>query len=309
LGFSSALETVRRPRGASRASSAPTSVSGQLCLCHCLDRLVGLAGDWVRASRCMAWVSPAPLRPCAARAALREQARSYICFGPVMSGGLPGPPWWFAWRLGQGRKVHALVSPAPLRPRAARAALREQARSYICFGPVMSVPLPGPPCWFGWGLGQGHQVHALVSPAPLRPCAARAALREQALLLHLFRASYACAIAWSALLVWLGIGSGPPGACLGFSSALETARRPRGASRASPLLHLFRASYVCAIAGTALIVPLEIGSGPPGACLGFSSALETARRPRGASRASSAPTSVSGQLCLGDCLVRLDCPP
>ncbi len=55
LGFSSALETVRRPRGASRASSAPTSVSGQLCLCHCLVRLVGLAGDWVRASRCMPW--------------------------------------------------------------------------------------------------------------------------------------------------------------------------------------------------------------------------------------------------------------
>ncbi len=33
---------------------APTSVSGQLCLCHCLDRLDCPPGDWVRASRCMA---------------------------------------------------------------------------------------------------------------------------------------------------------------------------------------------------------------------------------------------------------------
>ncbi len=39
---------------------APTSVSGQLCLCHCLDRLVGLAGDWVRASMCMSWFLQRP---------------------------------------------------------------------------------------------------------------------------------------------------------------------------------------------------------------------------------------------------------
>jgi len=146
LGFFSALETARRPRGASRASSAPTSVSGQLCLCHCLDRLDCPPGDWVRAARCMAWVSPAPLRPRAARAALREQARSYICFRPVMSGGLPGPPWLFAWRLGQGRQAHAFVFSAPSRPCAARAALPGQARSHICFGPVMSVPSPRPLC-------------------------------------------------------------------------------------------------------------------------------------------------------------------
>ncbi len=49
----------------------------------------------------------------------------------------------------------------------------------------------------------------------------------------------------------------------------------------------------------------EIASGPPGACLKVSGALETVRRPRGASRASSAPTSVSGQLCLWDYLDRL----
>ncbi len=103
----------------------------------------------------------------------------------------------------------------------------------------MSVPLPGPPCFSGLRLGQGYQVHASRFPAPLRPCAARAALREQARSYICFRASHVCAIAWTALLVWLGIGSGPPCACLGFFSALETVRRPRGASRASPLLHLF----------------------------------------------------------------------
>ncbi len=136
-----------------------------------------------------------------------------------------------------------------------------------------------------WRSHHGHQALVDGVVAPLRPCAARAALREQALLLHLFRASYVCAIVWTALLVWLGIGSGPPCACLGFFGALETVRRPRGASRASPLLHLFRASYVWGIAWSALLVWLGIGSGPPGACLGFSGALETVRRPRGASRA------------------------
>jgi len=160
-------------------------------------------------------------------------------FGPVMSVPLPGPPCWFGWGLGQGLHVHALVFSAPSRPCAARAALREQARSYICFGPVMSEGLPGPPCWFALGLGQGRQVHGSRFLAPLRPCAARAALPELRPVPHLFRASYVCGITWTALFVWLEIGSGPPCACLGFFGALETVRRPRGASRASPLLHLF----------------------------------------------------------------------
>ena len=155
-----------------------------------------------------------------------------------------------------------------------------------------------------WRSHHGHQALVDGFVAPLRPCAARAALREQALLLHLFRASYVCAIAWSALLFGLGLGQGRQVHGLGFSGALETARRPRGASRASPLLHLFRASYVCGIALTALLVWLGIGSGLPGAWLKVSGALETVRRPRGASRASSAPTFVSGQLCLWDCLDR-----
>jgi len=137
-----------------------------------------------------------------------------------------------------------------------------------------------------WRSHHGHQALVDGFVAPLRPCAARAALREQALLLHLFRASYVCAIAWSALLFGLGLGQGRQVHGLGFSGALETARRPRGASRASPLLHLFRASYVCGIALTALLVWLEIGSGLPGAWLKVSGALETVRRPRGASRAS-----------------------
>jgi len=34
--------------------------------------------------------------------------------------------------------VHALVFVVPVRPSAARAAHREQARSYICFGPIIS---------------------------------------------------------------------------------------------------------------------------------------------------------------------------
>ncbi|WP_277965051.1 hypothetical protein, partial [Pseudomonas sp. RIT-To-2] len=67
---------------------------------------------------------------------------------------------------------------------------------------------------------QGCQVHGFGLMALLRPCAARAALREQALLLHLFRASYACAIAWSALFVWLETVSRPPGAWLKVSGAL-----------------------------------------------------------------------------------------
>jgi len=151
LGFSGALETVRRPRGASRARArrplAPTSVSGQLCLCHCLVRLGCSPGDWVRATKCMAWVSPAPLRSCAARAALPGQGRSHICFGPVMPVPLPGPPWLFAWRLGQGHQVHGLGFSGALetvrRPPARRFA--SKLCSYICFGPVMSVPLHGSP--------------------------------------------------------------------------------------------------------------------------------------------------------------------
>jgi len=115
---------------------------------------------------CMAWVSTAPLRPCAARAALPGQARSHICFGPVMSGPLPGPPFLFGLGLGQGRQAHGLGFSSVLetvrRPRgASRARARRPPRSYICFGPIMSVGLPGPPCWFALGLGQGHQVHGL----------------------------------------------------------------------------------------------------------------------------------------------------
>ncbi len=34
---------------------------------------------------------PAPLKPCAAHAALPGQARSHINFGPVMPGASPGP--------------------------------------------------------------------------------------------------------------------------------------------------------------------------------------------------------------------------
>ena len=158
----------------------------------------------------MAWVSPASSRPCAARAALREQGLGAPLAPTSVSGQLclwdcldrhVGSPWDWV----RATRCMAWVSTAFLRPRAARAALREQARSYICFGPVMSVPLSGPPCFSGLRLGQGCHVHGLVFPAPSRPCAARAALREQALLLHLFRASYACAIAWSALPVWLWI--------------------------------------------------------------------------------------------------------
>jgi len=140
-----------------------------------------------------------------------------------------------------------------------------------------------------WRSHHGHQALVDGVVAPLRPCAARAALREQALLPRLFRASYVCGIAWTALFFRHGTVSRPPGAWLKVSGALETVRRPRGASRASPVPHLFRASYVCAIAWTALLIWLGIGSGPPCACLGFFGALEIVRRPRGASRASPVP--------------------
>jgi len=189
------------------------------------------------------------------------------------------------WRSHHGHQALVDGFVAPLRPCAARAALREQARSYICFGPIMSVGLPRPPCFSGLRPYQGRQVHGSRFPAPLRPCAARAALREQALLLHLFRASYACAIASSALFFRLETVSRPPGAWLKVSGAIETVGRPRGASRASPLLHLFRANYVCAIASSALFFWLETVSRLPGAWLKVSGAFETVRRPRGASRA------------------------
>ncbi len=180
----------------------------------------------------------------------------------------------------------AWVSTAPLRPCAARAALREQARSYICFGPIMSVGLPGPPCWFALGVGQGRQAHGLGFSSALETVRRPRGASRASPLLHLFRASYVWAIAWSALFFWFETVSGPLGAWLGFSSALETVRRPRGASRASPLLHLFRTSYVCEIAWSALFFRLETVSRLPGACLKVSGALATVRRPRGASRAS-----------------------
>ncbi|QKZ05273.1 hypothetical protein [Pseudomonas eucalypticola] len=50
----------------------------------------------------------------------------------------------------------------------------------------------------------------------------------------------------------LKIAPGPPGACPGFSSALEIERRPRGASQASLVPHLFRASYAWHITWSAL---------------------------------------------------------
>ncbi len=45
--------------------------------------------------------------------------------------------------------------------------------------------------------------------ALLRPRAARAALPGQSPVLHLFRASFASGITWSALFVWLGTGGAP----------------------------------------------------------------------------------------------------
>jgi len=188
LGFSFAVETVRRPRGASRASPLLHLFSGQLCLWDCLDRLVGLAGDWVRASMCMPWFFR---RPCDRAPPARRFASklcSYICFGPVMSGGLPGPPCWFALGLGQGRQVHGLGFYSALetvrRPRGASRA----------------------------------------SPVP-----------------HLFRASYVWAIAWSALMSAWRLGQGLHVHASVFSGALETVRRPRGASRHKSVAHPFQA--------------------------------------------------------------------
>jgi len=57
---------------------------------------------------------------------------------------------------------------------------------------------------------------------------------------------------WEAL--WFpAMASGLPGARHGIFSACETERRPRGASRASSLLHLFRASFACANARDRLV--------------------------------------------------------
>jgi len=61
LDSSGALETERRPRGASRASSAPTFVSGQLCLWHHLVRFVGSLQIWVGANKAVAVISQAKL--------------------------------------------------------------------------------------------------------------------------------------------------------------------------------------------------------------------------------------------------------
>jgi len=152
---------------------------------------------------------------------------------------------------------------------------------------------------------QGLQVHALVFPAPSRPCAARAALREQALLLHLFRASYVCAIAWTALLVWLGIGSGPLGACLGFSGALEIVRRPRGASRASSAPTSV-SGQLCLCHCLDRLVSLAGDWVRASRCMPWFLQRPRDRAPPARRFASKpAPTSVSGQLCLCHCLVRL----
>ncbi len=89
-------------------------------------------------------------RSSAARAAHREQARSYICFGPIIPGAdahIPLALTSISWghqggrarrhSLCQGGKVPALVFTVMRRSSAARAAHREQARSYICFGPII----------------------------------------------------------------------------------------------------------------------------------------------------------------------------
>jgi len=155
-------------------------------------------------------------RPCAARAALREQAlllhlfrASYVC-------GIAWSALFFRLETVSRRQVHGSRFPAPLRPCAARAALREQAlllhlfrASYVC-GIAWSA------LFFRLETVSRRQVHGSRFPAPLRPCAARAALREQALLLHLFRASYVCEIASTALFFRLGTASGPLSAWLGF---------------------------------------------------------------------------------------------
>ena len=182
------------------------------------------------------------------------------------------------WRSHHGHQALVDGVVAPLRPCAARAALREQARSYICFGPVMSVPLSGPPCLFGLEWGQGRQVHGWRYPAPLRPCAppAPTSVSGQLCLCHCLDRLVDLAGDWvrasmcmpwffrrprdrapparrfpgkpgptsvsgqlclchclDRLVVWLGIGSGRPSAWLDASGTLETVRRPRGASRMS----------------------------------------------------------------------------
>ncbi len=145
-------------------------------------------------------------RSSAARAAHREQARSYICFGPIIPGAdahIPLALTSISWghqggrarrhSLCQGGKVPALVFTVMRRSSAARAAHREQARSYICFGPIIpgaDAHVPLALTSISWGhqggrarrhsLCQGGKVPALVFTVMRRSSAARAAHREQA---------------------------------------------------------------------------------------------------------------------------------
>jgi len=217
----------------------------------------------------------------------------------------------------QGLQVHALVFPAPSRPCAARAALREQGLG----APLAPTSVSGQLCLChcldrlvslagDWVRASMYMPWFFRRPRDRAPPARRFASKGSAppSLLHLFRASYVCGIAWTALVVWLGIGSGPPGACLGFSGALETARRPRGASRASSA-PTFVSGQLCLWDCLVRLVGLAGDWVRASMCMPW-----FLQRPR--DRAPPArrfpgkpgPTSVSGQLCLWDCLVRLVFP-
>ncbi len=83
----------------------------------------------------------APVRSSAARAALRGQARSYVCFGPVRSVAIARGRLGACLQMGVGCQMLTATCFAPVRSSAARAALRGQARSYACFGPVCPVAI------------------------------------------------------------------------------------------------------------------------------------------------------------------------
>ncbi|WP_323601784.1 hypothetical protein, partial [Pseudomonas putida] len=63
-------EIERRPRGASRAALAPTFVSGQLCLWDLRANALAHGAISRRTNKRIA-----------------SCARSYVCFGPIISGG------------------------------------------------------------------------------------------------------------------------------------------------------------------------------------------------------------------------------
>ncbi|UQB78310.1 hypothetical protein KI429_26535 [Pseudomonas shirazica] len=77
---------------------------------------------------------------------------------------------------------------------------------------------------------QGYQVLATTPSAPMRSSAARAALRSTRLLLHLFRASYSCAIGARTLGAWLEIDEeqqAQPSILNGTDKAVARARHRR----------------------------------------------------------------------------------